>query len=197
MRSKELQDELQAGFEPTQLPAPAPDGTLALPPMRKSLPQAPKLCAQGPCVHYHRLTVQLDAEEARAARVASGDKHHGRLVGAPSESFHTATHHYCYPESGIEADLGALPVLECNRWLPMDDIDRGLLGLTVPRGPAFGPFRNDAITRFFATERGAMYQRELAAWQKALEAEEAAQRAADQEAARIVAELDAQNGGAR
>lgn len=187
MRSKELQDELQAGFETTPLPAPAPDGTLALPPMRRSLPQAPRLCAQGPCVHYHRLTVQLDAESARAAAVAAGAVHHGRLVGAPSESFHTATHHYCYPEKGIEADLGALPVLECNLWLPLAD----RIDLEIPKGPVLGPWRADIIYRFMGSEAGERYARELAAWKQALAAEERAQREAEAEAQRLVADLDA------
>lgn len=177
MRSKELQDELQAGFEPATLPAPAPDGTLALPPMRRQLPQAPRLCAQGPCVHYHRLTIQLDAESAQAAAVAGDAVHHGRLVGAPSESFHTATHHYCYPEKGIEADLGPLSVLECNRWWPQS---RSLAG----QGS-----REVAVDEFKASEPGKQYQHELNAWKAALEAEQTAQREAEVEAQRLVAEM--------
>ena len=33
--------------------------------------------------------------------------------------FHVETHHYCYPDTGIEMNLGSLPVVECNRWEPV------------------------------------------------------------------------------
>jgi len=41
----------------------------------------------------------------------------GTLYRAPPV-FHVQTHHYCYPDVGIEMPLGSLPVVECNRWEP-------------------------------------------------------------------------------
>lgn len=35
--------------------------------------------------------------------------------------FHVEFHNYCYPTVGVEMNLGALPVTECNRWDP--DVD--------------------------------------------------------------------------
>jgi hypothetical protein len=106
--------------------------------------------------------------------------HHGRLVGGPSESFHTATHHYCYPEKGIEADLGPLAVLECNRWWP-----------NAPGIPDDRSRRDQGILLFRESAAGKRYQGELDAWRQALELEERAQHEAEEEAQRLVAELDA------
>jgi len=40
--------------------------------------------------------------------------------------FHVEVHHYCYPTVGVEMNLGALPVTDCNRWDP--DVPGGTLG---------------------------------------------------------------------
>jgi len=37
----------------------------------------------------------------------------------PPAPFHTETHRYCYPDTGIEMPLGVMPVTECNRWEPV------------------------------------------------------------------------------
>ncbi len=81
-----------------------PHGSIAVPP--------PRLCEVGPCRHYHRMVVQLDAQDPMTQRGSDGSViDHGR-------SFHVETHHYCYPEVGIETHLGA-SVLDCNRWIPV------------------------------------------------------------------------------
>lgn len=94
---------------------------------------APRLCEAGPCRHYHRFSIQLDAQDPLAERKDGKLIQHARV-------FHATTNHYCYPEVGIESNLGSLSVLECNRWAPI----KGLLTMT-------------------RTVK-ARYQRELAAW---------------------------------
>jgi hypothetical protein len=84
------------------------------------------LCQAGPCRRYHRLVVQVDAEQPGAVRLpialpegtpGAQETPRGTLYRAPA-AFHVQTHHYCYPDTGIEMPLGALPVVECNRWEP-------------------------------------------------------------------------------
>ncbi len=100
----------------------------------------PRLCEAGPCRHYHTMTIQLDAQQPHAERVDGRLVEHGRV-------FHTEQHHYCYPDVGIETNLGALPVLSCNRWVPITSLLRGRR--SIRRG----------------------YERELAAFHRAREAE--------------------------
>src|SRR5215470_2227374 len=115
-RHTDLQDELADEFEPSPLPPIGPDGGPDLQPMQPSPEMHPRLCEAGPCVHYHTFQVQMDVQSPIAARVADG----GVLAGAaPPQPFHVETHHYCYPDSGIEFKIGSLPVVTCNRWSPM------------------------------------------------------------------------------
>lgn len=81
----------------------------------------PSLCSYGPCRHYHRLGVQLDAANPRP------ETRGGKLIEHP-KVFYTTTSHYCYPDVGIETVLGALPVLDCNRWVPKIGLLRRLTG---------------------------------------------------------------------
>lgn len=90
-----------------------PDGAPALDPVRPLPADPPRLCNAGPCRHYHQFQIQLDAQNPMDERKPDGSVvHHGRV-------FHVQTHHYCYPDVGIETELGALPVLACNRWVPI------------------------------------------------------------------------------
>jgi len=117
-------DDLAEGFEPSPLPPMGPDGAPQIPALRVIPPARPSLCHAGPCVHYHRIVIQVDAADPRAVKVpirlpesAPGVESapSGSVYRAPA-AYHTQTHHYCYPDTGIEIDLGALPVVECNRW---------------------------------------------------------------------------------
>lgn len=108
VRRNHAQEDPIEGFDVNDLPPMGPDG-LAVPPQRAQVDPPPRLCEQGPCVHYHRFAIQLDVE----AGLREAD-------GSPAKQpFHVRVHHYCYPNSGVETELGALPVLECNRWQPM------------------------------------------------------------------------------
>lgn len=122
MQSTDVRDELADGFESAALPPRAPDGTLAPFSASKGLDEPPpRLCEYGPCRHYHRFDVQVDAENPKSERIA------GRLV-VHAKVFHTSVHHYCYPDVGIETVLGAMPVLGCNRWVPVGGLLRRLTG---------------------------------------------------------------------
>ncbi len=112
------------------------DGAPSLAPVRDLPPDPPRLCEAGPCRHYHRFQIQLDAQNPMEERKSDGTViRHGRV-------FHVQTHHYCYPDTGIELELGALPVLTCNHWVP--------------------------ATSLLRTKRGIRrrFERELAAWQE-------------------------------
>jgi hypothetical protein len=114
MHSNDAQDML-SDFEPRPL-AIGPDGGIELTEQVKIIPPPPRLCEAGPCRHYHRFVIQLDAEAPRGQGVEPG----GKIIGLPEgQPFHTSTKHYCYPALGIETELGALPVLECNFWDPL------------------------------------------------------------------------------
>jgi hypothetical protein len=126
MRRIDVQDELKEGFEVSPLPAVGPDGAPSLPPLRTIAPPRPRLCEAGPCRNYHRFEIQIEAADPRArtvpvalpegtpgAQAVPG----GTVYQAPA-AFHVETHHYCYPTPGVEMPLGALPVIQCNRWDP-------------------------------------------------------------------------------
>ncbi len=118
MRSTTLADGMADGIDAAPMPAQAPDGGLAFEPARPKLPPPPRLCEAGPCRHYHRLAVQIDAANAMAEQREDGTVvHHAR-------SFFTEVQHYCYPDVGIETVLGSMPVLECNRWVPVGRLRR-------------------------------------------------------------------------
>lgn len=119
MRSRDVQDELADGFEAGPLPPMGPNGAPMLEPVRELPTDPPRLCEAGPCRHYHTMTIQLDAQQPGRERRDDGTVvDHGRV-------FHTEVHHYCYPDVGIETNLGALPVLSCNRWAPITSLLRG------------------------------------------------------------------------
>jgi hypothetical protein len=112
MRSTDVRDDLQDGIDAAPLPPQAPDGGLELTRAEPIEAAPPRLCEAGPCVHYHRLEVQMDAQNPMAERRDGVLIKHARV-------FHTTIHHYCYPDVGIETNLGSLPVLACNRWVPV------------------------------------------------------------------------------
>lgn len=175
MRSNDIQDDLAEGFEVAKVPPVGPDGALRGPPMRPRVPPPPRLCEQGPCVHYHQFTIQLDAEQARAAAVAGPGENHGALVGDGGQDFHAEVHHYCYPTSGVESRLGSLPIIQCNRWTPKDYTE---LLAAENRG-----------SDFLASADGKRYLAEQAAWSAARAAEQAAQDADTAEAERLMTEM--------
>lgn len=97
-------------------------------------PARPRLCEAGPCRRYHKFTIQVDAAAPRAVRLPillpegtprTQPVPGGTVYSAPA-GFFVQTHHYCYPDTGIEMPLGDLPVTECNRWEPHGGQDRFL-----------------------------------------------------------------------
>jgi hypothetical protein len=123
MKTQDPREELQDGFE------------LAPPPSEQAMQPArplarPRLCEAGPCKHYHRLTVQVDAAQPGAITVPvalpestpGAQSVPGGTVYQAAPAFHVQVHHYCYPDVGIEMPLGDLPVTECNRWDPMEPL---------------------------------------------------------------------------
>lgn len=164
MKRIDAQDELQDGFEVGPLPPIGPDGGLQLPPMAKLATPCPRLCEVGPCRHYHRLEIQVDAADPMP--IVRPD---GEVVHLPG-SFHVETHHYCYPDIGIEIVLGSLPVTKCNRFAPL------LAGHAQN-------VREDASHAFWTSPDGVAYREKVRAW----EAERAGERAEAQEAERLIA----------
>lgn len=145
MRSTDIRDEVGAELEPAPI-AVGPDG-MHLRDNARAIPPPPRLCEAGPCRHYHRFVSQLDAERPMGATVEPG----GRVTGdGGPQPFYTEVHHYCYPDVGIETILGAMPVLECNRWDPVE--------------------REEPSAR--AREVAVQYMRELDEWKAARAAEE-------------------------
>jgi hypothetical protein len=135
-------------------------------PARKVAPMPPRLCEAGPCVHYHRFAIQLDAEGPKAESIDPGGKMSGPY---PKQPFHIRVHHYCYPTVGVETELGALPVMQCNLWEPIADVERRE--------------RENRIRLFESSDRGQSYAAELAAWQAVRDAEAAEDASADDEIA--------------
>lgn len=150
MRRNHAQEDPIEGFDASELPPVGPQGIPGAEDRR--LPLAPpRLCEVGPCVHYHRFQIQLDVESPKAAGIDPGGKMAGDGGGQP---FHVRTHHYCYPDSGIETDLGSLPVMECNRWDPVPLV-------TIEK-------ESEWRRRFFAEDpRGGKYREDFAAWNAA------------------------------
>lgn len=107
-------------------------------------------------MNYHRFEIQLDVEGPKAESIEPG----GQMAGlSPRQPFHVRVHHYCYPTSGVETELGSLPVMKCNRWEPMNPV-------------ATRELDNDR-DQFFKSDAGKRYLAELAAWQEARDAENA------------------------
>lgn len=132
MKSKDVQDDLAGNFEVSPLPPIGPDGAPVLSPQRPMLAPRPRICEAGPCVHYHRLEVEVEAQDPMSMKVpirlpvlpsGAAAVPDGTLY-QPPPSIHTQLIHTCYPSSGIEIDLGPAPVYNCNRWMPMTVADR-------------------------------------------------------------------------
>lgn len=124
-----------------------PDGGYATPPPRPFDPP-PRLCEQGPCRHYHALGILVDAERPKGAGVGED----GRLVGQGEVGpDHVGRHHYCYPDVGIETELGSLPVVECNRWDPCPTNDAA---------------RSEARRRYLESDNGQAYLTAVVAWKE-------------------------------
>jgi hypothetical protein len=175
MRRIDPRDEMADGFELAPAPAVGPDGALGMPALRVLPPARPRLCEAGPCLNYHRFEIQVEAANPRAqtvpvalpagtpgAQAVPG----GTVYQAPAP-FHVETHHYCYPTPGVEMPLGALPVIQCNRWNPAPDC---------------GQEANQQM--FSASPEGAKYAADVAGWEaaRAAELEEA------KEAERLIAQ---------
>lgn len=159
MRSKDLQDNLASGFEVGPLPPIGTDGAPMLAPQRPMPDPPPRLCEAGPCAHYHRLEVQLEAEDPKTMRVpvrlpvlpAGATSVPDGMIYQPPASFHTEVHHACYPHVGIEIELGPAPVIQCNRWRPAIDVER-----------------EQVQQEFLSSPRGVGYQNDVRAWQRAM-----------------------------
>lgn len=101
-------------------------------------PQPPRLCALGPCRHYHRVRFQMDAQEPL----------HGS--GAP---LRLKTLHSCYAQVGVDTDMTDTHVFECNRYDPVDPISDAELG------------RANAMQRALETPDGEIFMAEMATWE--------------------------------
>ena len=119
MKTQDPHNELQDGFDLAPVPPIGPDGAPQIPPQRVEPRARPSLCRAGPCRHYHRLAIQVDAATPGAVRLpivlpdgtpGAVPTAQGTIYRAPA-AFYVETHHYCYPDVGIEMPLGALPVV--------------------------------------------------------------------------------------
>lgn len=154
MKHVDATDDLVDDFEPAKV-ALGPDGAPDTGAFRPGDEPPPRLCEAGPCIHYHRFGIQMDAARPIAARVEPG----GKLSGeAPPMPFYTRIHHYCYPTVGVETKLGDMPVIECNRWKPISEADREEAELD--------------IAAFMDSDKGKDFFARLEAW-KAEKAKEA------------------------
>lgn len=183
MRTTDPPGALQEGVELAPPPPIGPDGSPQFEARRAPIPSRPRLCEAGPCRHYHRLEIQMDAENPRAQKVpvrlsvlqpgmeAAPD---GTVYRAPAV-YHTAVEHYCYPDLGIEMSLGAMPVVQCNRWQPLVVDAQGLDRVLVTHAHKM---------EFWKSPEGQQYVQAVDAWETAreLEAKEAL------EAERLIAE---------
>lgn len=167
MRTVDPSQELQDGFDPAAVPPLASEGGLELPPVPAARPERPSLCHVGPCRRYHRLEIQMDHQQGSPLQLPLGlelpagtrgvtrDSLGARYAAPPT--FHVQVSHYCYPDTGIEMPLGAMPVVKCNRW--------------EPRNPGW-----------MDTPEGRQWARDLATWER----ERAADEASDREAQRVL-----------
>lgn len=155
-RHQDPQDELADEFVVSPLPPIGKDGAPELQPMRRLPVHHPRLCEAGPCVHYHRMVLQMDVQSPMARRGPDG------ALESQEAAFHPQTHHYCYPDVGIETRLGDLPILECNRWSPIT--------------PAKRMFDDSIAEGFWQSDDGQRHQASIAAWRadRAREAQVAA-----------------------
>lgn len=161
-RRTDVRDELQDGWEPSPMPPVAPDGSLELPKLRVVNNPPPRLCEAGPCRHYHRFAIQLEAQSPIGARIQGDGDQHGRIVGEAAGEFRVQVHHYCYPTAGVETALGELPVMSCSLWEPLLPSDAEQM--------------ESRRATFMNTPGGRKYTTELEAWTRARHEE---QRAAD------------------
>lgn len=175
MKTQDPHSDLHDGFEVAPLPPIGPDGAPQIPPQRSDPPARPSLCRAGPCRHYHRLVTQVEAENPRAVRLpivfpqgtpGAEETPQGTLYRAPPV-FHVEAHHYCYPDTGIEMNLGALPIVECNLWDPIDPDDHQSNETERRR------------YRFRTTLKGQAYETSVAFWEAARAAEQSEAAEAD------------------
>lgn len=199
MKTKDVQDDLAGNFEVSPLPPIGPEGAPVLSPQRPMRLPRPRLCEAGPCVHYHRLEVEVEAQDpmpmkvpvrlpvlpAGATVVADG------TLYQPPPAVHTQLIHTCYPSSGIEIDLGPAPIYNCNRWTPMTAAERSseaALRRTEWLLSAEGREYTEAVRRWEdararETHADAATQAELASLMAAYEAAHASHDDADTKAA--------------
>lgn len=176
--------DMQNGIEPAPPPARNPNGTVVIPPQRPPLPDRPSLCRAGPCRYYHRFATQIDAANPRAVRLPIAPAYnHTRddsprtpcpecarptsgPVYQPPAVFYVEVHHYCYPTTGVEMSLGALPVTECNRWDP-DYREFAPTACVTDRQT-----RARRRELFYLTDAGRAFRGQLEDWERARAAEQ-------------------------
>jgi hypothetical protein len=125
MKTLRPNDALADGWEPSPPPHIGPDGLAIGPPSVESFPPYPSLCEAGPCQHFHRFEIQVEATSPLAQQVPIElpDGHRVETTPAgkvyrPLPVFHTRVERYCYPSSGIELELGSTSMVRCNRFKP-------------------------------------------------------------------------------
>lgn len=126
MKTLRPNDALADGWEPSPPPHVGPDGLAIGPPSVENVPPYPSLCEAGPCVHFHRFEIQVEATSPLSQQVPielpDGPRVEatpGGKVYRPLPVFHTRVERYCYPDTGIELELGSTSMVRCNRFSPV------------------------------------------------------------------------------
>ena len=125
MKTLRPNEALADGWEPSPAPHVGPDGLAVGPTSVESVPPYPSLCEAGPCRHFHRFEIQVEATSPLAQQVSVElpdgprvESTPGGKVYRPLPVFHTRVERYCYPDTGIELELGSASMVKCNRFSP-------------------------------------------------------------------------------
>ncbi len=168
MKTLRPNDALADGWEPSPPPHIGPDGLAIGPPSVESVEPYPSLCEAGPCQHFHRFEIQVEATSPLAQQVPIEIPDWPRVettpvgkVYRPLPVFHTRVERYCYPSTGIELELGSASMVRCNRFKPPE---------------SWHQQRRSTDDNLTGASRAAVYVAKVKAWKdaRAKEAQEAA-----------------------
>jgi len=179
-----MDDDLQDGYETGGL------GPQYGQSAKEPIEPPPRLCEAGPCRHYHRFIRQMDAQDPIAISAGASSPpdatqlEHGRVS---LRVYHTEAQHYCFPEVGIETNLGSTPIVDCTHWDPRTKTELDQLA--------------DRRRMFQKSDRGKAFDAARKAWSDARDREDAAMNAAlakaEQDMAAMAAHTKTDDGDAR